>query len=581
MNKGKKQDIRLESKIQKYKQKVEKTHTKNYTQAPAFLRKKLSVDQFSVNGFPCYKLKRNGTFPNIAVFYIYGGSLCYPIDDTEWEFLQDLVFLTEAEFIVPMYPLAPEYGCEEVFDMLLPAYNEASKDAHYDDIILMGGGTGAGIALSIMLQIWKEGFKSPTKLIMLSPILDAEFNNPIIGRRIREEKLDTGVLYGKEKKEFLKRFWIRNYEGRTEFTSPISEDLTDLCDQIFVASGTNDIYNLYARLFSEKINSSGNRVMFFEYTDAKHDFYLDAGLRETKHLKKLLHDVILGTDTAMIHNYMNEIRSRAELSKWFPDIFTDDKAVKYSSANKWTSRSMKHRNMAGLVEAAEQKCFDEAVRIFLMEYPDGAVVHLGCGLDTMFERVDNGRVNWYNLDSPGIMSIRALYTGMKEREHWVERSVNDFSWIQEINCAIDKGVLFVCHDLFEYMTDKEVSRLLRKIYKNFQGADLIFDISSKDSVIMDKLRGRNKKSAYRKTRFSMDDPKHDIEMLNPAYSVVQVKSVLDGITSKSDWNTGLKLRFKIDYFRQSHRMVHIRLGYEKYKTYDDKDSHLKKKTYIH
>jgi O-methyltransferase involved in polyketide biosynthesis len=50
--------------------------------------------------------------------------------------------------------------------------------------------------------------------------------------------------------------------------------------------------------------------------------------------------------------------------------------------------------------------FDSQVRTFLKENPDGVVVHIGCGLDTRFERVDNGRVDWFDLDIPEVMAMR-------------------------------------------------------------------------------------------------------------------------------------------------------------------------------
>ena len=38
---------------------------------------------------------------------------------------------------------------------------------------------------------------------------------------------------------------------------------------------------------------------------------------------------------------------------------------------------------------------DHHVMDFLARHPDAVVVHIGCGLDTRFERVDNGQVEWY------------------------------------------------------------------------------------------------------------------------------------------------------------------------------------------
>ena len=50
--------------------------------------------------------------------------------------------------------------------------------------------------------------------------------------------------------------------------------------------------------------------------------------------------------------------------------------------------------------------FDSQVHDFLMRNPQAAVVHIGCGLDTRFERVDNGQVEWFDLDIPDVMALR-------------------------------------------------------------------------------------------------------------------------------------------------------------------------------
>lgn len=43
-------------------------------------------------------------------------------------------------------------------------------------------------------------------------------------------------------------------------------------------------------------------------------------------------------------------------------------------------------------QALRARCFDDAVRRFLRDHPDGSVVALGEGLETQFWRVDDGRV---------------------------------------------------------------------------------------------------------------------------------------------------------------------------------------------
>ena len=51
-------------------------------------------------------------------------------------------------------------------------------------------------------------------------------------------------------------------------------------------------------------------------------------------------------------------------------------------------------------------CTDTVLKVFLDKNPQAVIVNIGCGLDTTFERVDNGRLTWYDLDLPDVIDLR-------------------------------------------------------------------------------------------------------------------------------------------------------------------------------
>ncbi len=65
--------------------------------------------------------------------------------------------------------------------------------------------------------------------------------------------------------------------------------------------------------------------------------------------------------------------------------------------------------------------FDRQARAFLAEHPDGVIVDLGCGLDTRFERVDNGQVDVVRPRSAGgdRAAERAARRDTAQSFHWV------------------------------------------------------------------------------------------------------------------------------------------------------------------
>jgi O-methyltransferase involved in polyketide biosynthesis len=99
--------------------------------------------------------------------------------------------------------------------------------------------------------------------------------------------------------------------------------------------------------------------------------------------------------------------------------------------------------------------FDRFARDFLAAYPDGIIVHIGCGLDTRFERVDNGRVEWYDLDLPNVIELRRkLISEQSGRYHLLNISVFDPAWLDLVREHRPRSFLFLAEGVFPYFEEK-------------------------------------------------------------------------------------------------------------------------------
>ena len=76
--------------------------------------------------------------------------------------------------------------------------------------------------------------------------------------------------------------------------------------------------------------------------------------------------------------------------------------------------------------------FNDYTNDFLSRYPDGTVVNLACGLDTRFERLDNGQVRWFDLDLPELINIRRRFSKRVSDTIIYEKSALDFSWLDDV-----------------------------------------------------------------------------------------------------------------------------------------------------
>jgi O-methyltransferase involved in polyketide biosynthesis len=124
-------------------------------------------------------------------------------------------------------------------------------------------------------------------------------------------------------------------------------------------------------------------------------------------------------------------------------------------------------------QALRARCFDEAVRRFLGDHPDGTVVALGEGLETQLWRVDNGRVRWVSVDLPEVAAVRRALLPEHPRTTLVAGSALDPGWLDEVHTA--SGVLVTAQGLLMYLRPDEVHALVARCAGRLRGGVLVFD----------------------------------------------------------------------------------------------------------
>jgi len=131
-------------------------------------------------------------------------------------------------------------------------------------------------------------------------------------------------------------------------------------------------------------------------------------------------------ETMLIPLYIRAKESRR------PDaMLTDDIAVAVVDQLDYDFTHIKLQGHDELAIILRLREFDRFTSNFLAVHPDGVVIHIGCGLDTRFERVDNGGVEWYDLDLPNVIELRRKLIGEQgERYHFLNISVFNPAWLE-------------------------------------------------------------------------------------------------------------------------------------------------------
>jgi methyltransferase (TIGR00027 family) len=118
--------------------------------------------------------------------------------------------------------------------------------------------------------------------------------------------------------------------------------------------------------------------------------------------------------------------------------------------------------------------FDDWARQFLAVHPEAIVLHLGCGLDSRYYRLDPGPgVEWYDVDYPEVADLRRQLFPAREHCHIVAASVTDPAWLAEV--PTDRPTLMIGEGLTMYLTEQDGVALLRRIVDHAPSGELQFD----------------------------------------------------------------------------------------------------------
>jgi hypothetical protein len=97
-------------------------------------------------------------------------------------------------------------------------------------------------------------------------------------------------------------------------------------------------------------------------------------------------------------------------------------------------------------------------------------------IDRRFDRVDNGLVEWYDLDVPDVIGLRRKLIGDEGgRYHLLGCSVLEDAWLETVSVHRQRPFLFLAEGVFMYFAEAQVKSLVLKLRDHFPGAELVFD----------------------------------------------------------------------------------------------------------
>ncbi|BCI55844.1 polyketide synthesis methyltransferase [Mycolicibacterium litorale] len=138
----------------------------------------------------------------------------------------------------------------------------------------------------------------------------------------------------------------------------------------------------------------------------------------------------------------------------------------------WERTGITARNAPGVTLRVRH--FDTWARQFLAVHPEAVVLHLGCGLDGRYHRLDPGPgVEWFDVDYPDVAVLREQFYPPREHCHIVAASVTDPEWLTTV--PADRPTLILAEGLTMYLAEADGVALLRRLVARFPSGELQFD----------------------------------------------------------------------------------------------------------
>jgi len=264
------------------------------------------------------------------------------------------------------------------------------------------------------------------------------------------------------------------------------------------------------------------------------------------------------------YTMLGPLWARAVYTQKYPDLLDDKKAVeiqnKISIDLGWIEEWLQEWRALGLMVRA--KSFDIALIEHIKKYPETTVVNLGCGLDTTFFRVDNDKIQWFDLDLPDAIEYRKQFIPESPRNKYIAKSVFDYSWFEDIEYDQKKGIFFIAGGLIYYFKEDQIKDLFKKMADKYLGGLLIFDAISKLAIWISNQRikkyerqGKLKSNEIPHWIFGIGNPKKMFPKWSKTIKLKDWHLIWERFDINPNWNKNILKMIKLSKFFKTGKIV--------------------------
>ena len=216
----------------------------------------------------------------------------------------------------------------------------------------------------------------------------------------------------------------------------------------------------------------------------------------------------------------------------YPDcILKDEKAVEIAEKVDYDFSKYAQGWSSQIGTVIRAKNIDNLLIKFLSNHPQATVINLGGGLCTRFFRIDNGKINWYEVDFPEVIELKEKLVQQSNRYHLIAGSILEPLWIEQINPDVNQPLFIIMEGVSMYLSKEENKALFAQIQRmltpKFASITMVFDVLSKKAAA--------------------NTQRHDTVSQTSA----EFKWGIDNSQELKTWNLGITLKDEIYFLPES------------------------------
>jgi O-methyltransferase involved in polyketide biosynthesis len=266
------------------------------------------------------------------------------------------------------------------------------------------------------------------------------------------------------------------------------------------------------------------------------------------------------TDDKIQETMLGPLWARAKYSKQYPEFLDDPKAREIVAKLNYDFSEIQNYlgEWRGLGLLARAKNFDIAIKRFLEDHPEATLVNIGAGLDTTFSRVDNGRMQCFNLELPEAAKFRKSLIPDSKRNKTIAKSAFD-EWFNDIEFEQSKGIFFIAGGFIYYFTEEKVKELFISMTEYFPGGELIFDATSN---LANKIVNRRAKKAGEEDlrfQFGVGNPEKIFPKWSPKIKLIDWHTIWSRLEINPNWHKKTIKAIKKSERVKAAKIIHLKI----------------------